>query len=205
MLLKKLIPVLFLCVGTSAFAQFKIATVDMNRVFTNYWKTKEAQRALDEHRTDIEKTDKEMVANFTKARDEYQKVKDSAGDPAVSAEEREKREKDAELRVKDLREQQDNLEQFERGSQATLAEQLKRTRDNIVADIKVAVTAKAKTDGYTLVIDTGSQTVNGTPVVLYCVSGDNDLTDAVIKQMNVGAPVETTKPDDKGTPKGSGK
>lgn len=196
-MLKKLIPLLVLFAGTSAFAaDFRIATVDLGRVFTNYWKTREAQSAIDQHRNDIEKTDKEMVATFTKAKEDYQKVLDSTSDPAISSEERDKRKKDAEGRLQDLKEQDDNLRQFESGSQASLSEQVKRTRDNIVADIRVVVSAKAKADGYTLVIDTASQTVNGTPVVLYCVPGENDITEAVVKQLNTGAPVDTPKADD---------
>ena len=43
---------------------------------------------------------------------------------------------------------------------------------------------------------------------MYSVPGDNDITDAVIKQLNAGAPVDITssdkpaaKPDDKAAPK----
>ena len=189
--------VLALSISTSAFADYRIATVDLGRVFTNYWKTKQAQTAIDEHRTDIEKTDKEMVTAFTKGKEDYQKMFDSMNDPAVSSQERDKRKKSVEDKLKELQEQKDALDQFERASQASLQEQLKRTRDNIVADIRIAVTAKAKADGYTLVIDTAAQTVNGTPVILYSVPGDNDITDAVTKQINMGAPVDVQKSDDK--------
>jgi len=197
LLFKRLILVLALSISTSAFADYRIATVDLGRVFTNYWKTKQAQTAIDEHRTDIEKTDKEMVTAFTKGKEDYQKMFDSMNDPAVSSQERDKRKKSVEDKLKELQEQKDALDQFERASQASLQEQLKRTRDNIVADIRIAVTAKAKADGYTLVIDTAAQTVNGTPVILYSVPGDNDITDAVTKQINMGAPVDVQKSDDK--------
>src|ERR1700743_1642648 len=140
-LLKKLIPALFLLVGTSAFAQYRIATVDLGRVFTNYWKTKQAQTAIDEHRADIEKTGKEMLSTFNKAKEDYQKMLDSVNDPAVSSEERDKRKKAAEDKLKDLKDQDDALAQFDRGARTSLDEQLKRTRDNIVSDIRVAVTA----------------------------------------------------------------
>jgi len=156
----------------------------------------------------MEKTHNEMMANFTKGREEYQKLLDSVNDPAVSSEERDKRKKDAEVKLRDLKEQDDNLAQFERGSQARLQEQSRRTTENIFSDIKVVVTAKAKTDGYTLVLDTSSRGVNGAPVVLYYVPGTNDITDAVTKQLNIGAPVETPKDDDhpvvKDKDKGSG-
>ena len=199
-LFKQLILALALLICASAHAEYRIATVDLGRVFTNYWKTKQAQTAIDEHRTDIEKTGKDMLATFNKAKEDYQKMVDSMNDPAVSAQERDKRKKAADDKLKDLKDQDDALAQFDRASRASLEEQLKRTRDNIVADIRVAVTAKSKADGYTLVIDTAAQTVNGTPVILYSVPGDNDITDAVIKQINMGAPVDV-QPAAKTAPK----
>jgi outer membrane protein len=204
-LLKRLIPALVLLISTSAFAQYRIATVDLGRVFTNYWKTKQAQTVIDQHRADIEKTDRQMKESFNKAKDEYQKTLDSVNDPAVSADERDRRKKSAEDQLKDLKDQDDALVQFERGQSASLDEQLKRTRDNIVSDIRIAVSAKAKTDGYTMVIDTAAQSINQTPVILYSAPGDNDITEAVIKQINIGAPVDVPKSDDTATPKSGGK
>ena len=196
-LLKNLILALVLLVGTSAFAEYKIATVDLGRVFTNYWKTKQAQIVIDEKKSDIERSGKELMTTFNKAKEEYQKMLETVNDPAVSAQERDKRKKATEDKLKDLKDQDDNLQQFDRASRASLEEQLKRTRDNIVSDIRTTITAKAKTDGYTLVIDTAAQSANATPVILYSAPNDNDITEAVIKQINMGAPVETPKADDK--------
>ena len=208
-LLKRLIPVLALFVGTSAFAQMRIATVDMNRVFTNYWKTAQAQGYIEKDKADAEKTDKEMIADFNKAKEDYQKLMDSVSDPAVSSEERDKRKRDAESKLRDLKQQDSDLAEFERGAQTRIAERIKRTTDNIYSDIKVVVSAKAKADNYTLVIDTSSRGVNGAPVIVYYVPGENDITDAVSKQLNVGAPVDAPKTDDhpaaKDKDKGSGK
>ena len=65
-----------------------------------------------------------------------------------------------------------------------------RMRENILGEIKVAVTAKAKAGGYSLVIDAAAETANATTAVVYS-SGENDLTDAVLKQLNAGAPIST--------------
>jgi outer membrane protein len=196
-LLKRLIFVVALLIGTSAYAEYRIATVDLNRVFTNYWKTKQAQIVIDGMHQDNEKTRNEMISAFNKSKEEYQKLMDGMNDPAVSATERDRRKKAADDKLKDLKDQDDMLQQFDRGSNTKLMERLKSTRDNIVADIRVVVTAKAKADGYTLVIDSASQSANGTPVILYSVPNDSDITDAVIKQINVGAPVDFPKSDDK--------
>jgi len=196
-LLKKLIPTLILLMGTSAFAEYRIATVDLGRVFTNYWKTKQAQIVIDEKKSDIEKTGRDMMATYNKAKEDYQKLSDSMNDPAVSAQERDKRKKSVEDKVKDIKEQENALAEFDRGSQASLRESLNRTRDNIISDIRITVSAKAKADGYSLVIDTAAVSANGTPVILYSAPAENDITEAVIKQINVGAPAESPKADDK--------
>jgi outer membrane protein len=204
--LKTLILVLALFVGTSAFAEYRIATVDLGRVFTNYWKTKEAQRTIDAHKQDIEKMGRDKLATFNQAKEDYQKLLNSVNDPAVSSEEQDKRKKAAEDKLKDLKDMDDDLQRFDRGARTELDEQLKRTRDNIIADIRVVITARAKADGYSLVLDTASQSINGTPIILYAAPADNDITEAVIKQINVGAPVDVPKMDDKLQPsKDSGK
>src|SRR6266568_745508 len=104
-LLRKLIPALVLLVGTSAFAEYRIATVDLGRVFTNYWKTKQAQIAIDEKKSDIEKSGKELLSTFNKAKEDYQKMLETVNDPAVSAQERDKRKKATEDKLKALKEQ----------------------------------------------------------------------------------------------------
>src|SRR4029077_17371193 len=104
-LLKRLIPALVLLISTSAFAEYRIATVDLGRVFTNYWKTKQAQIAIDEHRQDIEKTGKDMLTTLNKSKEDYQKMVDSMNDPAVSSQERDKRKKTADDKLKDLKDQ----------------------------------------------------------------------------------------------------
>ena len=68
-----------------------------------------------------------------------------------------------------------------------------RMRENILGEIKVAVTAKARAGGYSLVIDAAADTANATTAVVYS-SGENDLTDEVLKQLNAGAPIDLTKP-----------
>jgi outer membrane protein len=197
-LLKTLIFGLVFLAGTPAFAQqYKIATVDLGRMFTNYWKTKQAQVVIDGMKSDIESKGRDLMTTFNKSKEEYQKMMDNLNDTAVSPEERDKRKKAAEEKLRDLKDQDDTLTQFTREQQAKLDEQLRRTRDNIVSEIRVAVTAKAKMDGYTLVLDSAAVSANGTPVILYSVPGENDITEPVLKQLNIGAPMETPKTDDK--------
>ena len=95
--------------------------------------------------------------------------------------------------MKELQASKAAIDQYERQAQTTLGEQRQRMRDKILVEIKAAVATKAKAGGYTLVFDTAAETVNGTMAIVY-TSGDNDLTDAILAQLNAGAPIDVTKP-----------
>lgn len=177
----------------SAAAQGRIATVDLRKVFDNYWKTKQADASLKDNASEKEKQHKEMMDTWKKTKDDYQKLLADANDQAVSQDEREKRKKSAEEKLKDLKEMEESILQFERGAKTGIEEQKRRMRDNIVTEIRAAVNARAKSAGYSLVIDSASESVNATPVILF-TNGENDLTDEILKQINAGAPIETAAP-----------
>ena len=172
----------------------KIATVDMRKLFDGYWKTKQAEAALNDRKAELDKEDRGFIDDLKKARDEYQKLLDGANDQAISADEREKRKQAAADKYKQITDSGTTIAQFERQAQATLAEQSQRMRDNILNEVKAAVAAKTKAAGYAMVLDSASETVNQTPIILYS-SGENDLTSAVLAQLNAGAPVDLPKPD----------
>lgn len=183
---------------SSASAQVRIATVDLSKLFDGYWKTKQAEAALKDRVAELEKEAKAMGEDLKKGNEEYQKLLMSANDQAVSSDEREKRKKNAETKLKELKELQEALGQFERQARTTLDEQRLRLRNNLLGDIKLALNSKAKSAGYALVLDTSAESVKNTPVVLYS-SGDNDLTDAVLQQINATAPADALKPAEKPT------
>jgi len=176
-----------------ALAQTKIGTVDLRKLFDGYWKTKQAQTVLNDRKTQLDTDDKSMRDDLKKGSDEYQKLLEQANDQALSADQRDKRKQAAADKRKQLQDSKAALDQFGRQSQVTLSEQSQRMRDNILVEIKAAVTAKAKAAGYSLVIDAAAETANATTAVVYS-SGENDLTDVVLKQLNEGAPIDLTKP-----------
>src|SRR5207247_360789 len=133
---------------------------------------------------------------FDTAKEDYQKLLQGAYDQSLSAEEREKRKKSAEDKLKQLKEMEDELKKLDRSAAQERDERRKRVRDNLLADINSIVTAKAKAAGYSLVIDTEAETVNGTKLVLYSTM-ENDLTEEVLKQLNAGAPADSSKPEEK--------
>jgi outer membrane protein len=197
-LLRKIIPALTLVslMSGSAWGQGRIGTVDLRKVFDGYWKTKQADAALKDRAADIEKEHKNMLDEWKKSKDEYQTLLGEANNQTLSIEEREKRKKSAEDKFKQIKDSEDAITQYERQARTTLDEQKRRMRESIVEEIRTTVNGKAKTAGYALVIDTAAESASGTPIVLYA-NNENDMTEAVLSQLNAGAPADAAKPEDK--------
>ena len=67
-LLKTILPLFLLLafMGGSALAQTKIATVDLRKLFDDYYKTKLAQAAIQERAAQLDKDDKSMKDDLKK-------------------------------------------------------------------------------------------------------------------------------------------
>src|SRR5436190_11979415 len=94
---------LLLLLTSEAWAQGRIATVDLRKVFDTYWKTKQASATLKSKAADMEKEHKNMLDDWKKAKEEYQTLLTGANDQAVSSDERAKRKKSAEDKLRDIK------------------------------------------------------------------------------------------------------
>ena len=65
------VTILIALLSGSAMAENRIATIDLRKVFDGYWKKKQAEAALKERQSDIEKEDRNMVDDYKKAKEEY--------------------------------------------------------------------------------------------------------------------------------------
>jgi outer membrane protein len=175
-------------VTASAHAQAKIATVDMKKLFNNYYKTKMAMSALEKSKADATKDIKDMAENLDKAKAEYKQLLDQANDQAISADERDKRKLAAAEKLKDINNMQVALEQFQRQAQAQIADKSQRMSQNLLAAIQKTVADKAKAGGYVLVVNSTN------PDAIVYSSSDTDITDSVLASLNEGAPIDVTQP-----------
>ncbi len=193
-LLKRVLPAIILAglLTGVAEAQVKIGTIDLRRVFDGYWKTKQSDGTLKERAADMEKEHKNMLDDYKKAREEYQQLVTSAADQAVAQEERDRRKRSAEEKLRYLKDQEETIAQYERQARQTLDEHRRRMRDTILGEIKTIVNARAKADGFTLVLDTAAESFNNTPVVMFS-NNENDITEPVLKELNAAAPADVAK------------
>lgn len=171
----------------SVHAEPKIGLIDLRKVFDEYYKTKQATVSLKEEVADLEKQIKEMVDDLKKGEDDWKKLLDKSNDQAIAAEEREKNKQAAQKKLVELKDIEQTVTQFQRSSKVKLEERNRIKRDSILKEIREVVNARAKSAGYSMVLDSAASSINDTPVIMYN-NGENDLTESILSQLNAAAP-----------------
>jgi outer membrane protein len=205
-ILKTMLPVAMLvCALTMpALGQNRVGTIDLRKVFDNYWKRQQAEAALKERGVAMDKELKGFMDDYNKTKEEYTKLMTGVQDQSKSQGERDKSKAAAEAKLLEIKTSENTIRTYEENAKDQLDSQRKRMRDSLLTDIQTAVNAKAKVSGYSLVIDTAGDSFSQTPVVLYS-NGENDMTEAIISQLNAGAPPPAAGDATKGGDKKDGK
>jgi Skp family chaperone for outer membrane proteins len=164
-------------------AQTKIGTVDLSKVFDGYYRRQQADTQLKDRATDFEKARQGMIEDYEAAKKQFEELRAAASDQALSTEERGNRQSAAERKLLDIQQIQRDVDQFERTSRSTLAEQRRRMMERIVDEIKEVVALKAKAAQLDLVVDIKAVSMAEVPIVLYD-SGANDMTREVLAELN---------------------
>ena len=177
------------CFAGAAVAQepVKIATVDLLKAFDSYWKTKLSNDQLKERGTDFDKARVGMIDDLDLLREEYNRLNDSAQDPANSDETRSSDLKKAQEKITEYKRLEQQIIDFNKNAQKTLGDQTRRLRKGRLGEIQEVISVKAKELGYDLVIDSSQDVLlPRTPTVLY-TNGKNDITTVIIDILNKDA------------------
>ncbi len=168
---------------SGAFAQLKVAVIDLQTVFKEYYKTKEADDELKSSFSDYQKTYKDMLEDYQKMVEEAGKIREDANNDVLAEKVRNEKRKILQAKVQEIRAYERKLKEFEITRRRQIEEQGARMRKKIVEDITAAVQEVSKAKAYNLVMDTSGSSITGTPVVLYS-TGLDDLTKDVIAAVN---------------------
>jgi outer membrane protein len=177
-----------LCVVSSAAnAQMKLGTVDMNQVFTAYFKTKDAEAKINDARAAAKKELDERLETLKKAMDEINKTNQEIEKPELSKDGKEKLSKQRDEKVQEARNLDREIAEFRQTRERQLQEQFMRMRKDIIDDIMKVVNEKVKAAGYDLVLDKTGVSMGQVPVVLYS-RADLDFSNEIISILNKNAP-----------------
>jgi len=191
--MKKLLPILTLTAivtflgAAPAAAQMKVGIVDMNKVFTSYYKTKEAETRLNDARAQA-KTDLDGRLETLKSNmEQINKLEADTKKPELTADKREAAVKQRDEKINEVRNLDREIGEFRQTRERQLQEQFMRMRGDIVQDIMKVVDTKVKADGYDLVLDSSGLGISQVKVVLYSAPS-MDFSDSIITTLNASAP-----------------
>lgn len=172
---------------TGAQAQTKVGIVDMNKVFSGYYKTKDAETKINEAREVAKKELNDRMESHKQILDEINQLNKDLDSAALSATAKTDKGKKRDDKIAQVRDLEREIQEFKGSREKQLQEQAVRMRNQIVEEIMKLIQDKVKTDNFDLVFDKSGQSLNGVQIVLY--SKDNmEFSDDIVTSLNKTKP-----------------
>jgi outer membrane protein len=190
--MKSLLPLPFLALlvllsgATVASADIKIGTVDMNKVFGEYTKTKDAQAKYSLAEKAANDDLNSRVETLKKSMQEISALNTDLEKTELGEDTRAAKQKDREAKVAAARALDREIADFRTAKQKGLQDQFLKMRKDIVDDIMKTMNDMAKAKGFDLVFDKSGLSAGAIPVVLYS-RDDYDFSSEVIDALNKAA------------------
>jgi outer membrane protein len=182
-----------LVLPVASFGQgtLKVGTVDMNRAFKEYNKTKDSEKKINEAKDAAKKEYDDRAENYKKALDEINKLNQQLDAPALSADAKTAKAKERDEKIANIKNMEREINEFRQTRERQLQEQAMRMREGIIKEITDIIMERVKTNNFDLVFDKSGPSMNGVQVVLH--SKDSmDFTTDVITALNAKPAATTT-------------
>lgn len=174
---------LALPMATFAQGTLKVGTVDMNRAFKEYSKTKDAEAKINEAKNAAKKEYDDRADAYKKALDEINNLNKQLDSNALSADAKTAKAKERDDKIANIKNMEREINEFRQTRERQLQEQALRMREGIVKEITEVVMDKVKTQNLDLVFDKSGMSLNGVPLLMF--SRDNvDFTSDVVAVLN---------------------
>jgi outer membrane protein len=177
-------------IAGNAQGTLKVGTIDMNRAFKEYNRTKDSEKKINEAKDAAKKEFDDRAESYKKALEEINKLAQQLDSPALNADKKTALAKERDEKIANIKNMERELNDFRQTRERQLQEQALRMRDSIVKEITDVIMERVKASGYDLVFDKSGQSIGSVPVVMYSKDG-MDFTTEVITALNK-KPVTTT-------------
>lgn len=179
--------------ATVAFAQdskLNIATVDMQELFKQYYRTNEAQKQINVERARIQKDNNERLARIRELESSLASLRKQLEDPSLNDSKKQSLYKDWQTQQQEaVALDRERREFLQRRNQA-LNEKMVQRMKGILEEIRKLVEEKAKLDNYDYVFDKSGLSTSQVPFLLYTKDA-TDITASLLKDLNKDAPAES--------------
>lgn len=167
--------------------ELKVVTVDMAKLYNNYYKTKEANEKLKDSIAQAQGQAEELVEEGKVLAEEFNNLRERINNPALTDEFRNKAKLEAQEKLKVIQEKEREIQQYQLNTERSLQQRQRTHRDLMLDEIKKVTLAIAVSQNASLVFDTSGSSTLGIPNVLYA-KPSWDITDDVLAKINEDAP-----------------
>ena len=184
------IAVSIVTVGAAPDSKLKIATVDMQELFKQYYKTNEAQKQINVERARIQKENNERLARIRELEDALGSLRKQLEDPSINDSKKQGLYKDWQTQQQEgIALDRERREFLQRRNQA-LNEKMVQRMKGILEEIRKLVEEQAKADDFDYVFDKSGLSTSQVPFLLYTKDA-TDITAGLLKTLNKDAPAES--------------
>ncbi len=158
-----------LALPLAAFGQgtLKIGTINMDRAFKEYGKTKEAEKKINDAKDAAKKEFDDRTDSYKKALEEVNNLNKQLESTALSADKKTQLAKDRDDKINNIKNMEREINEFRQTRENQLREQALRMRDGIVKEIMDVVNDRVKTMNMDLVFDKSGLSVMISPTMLW--------------------------------------
>ena len=176
--------------------KLKIATVYMQELFKQYYRTNEAQKQINVERARIQKDNNERLTRIRELEDSLANLRKQYEDPAVNDSKKQTVFKEWQTQQQEgIALDRERREFLQRRNQA-LNEKMVQRMKGILEEIRKLVEEQAKADDFDYVFDKSGLSTSQVPFLLYTKDA-TDITGNLLKTLNKDAPAESlTAPGD---------
>lgn len=183
----------FVTLASAQEAKLKIATVDMQELFKQYYRTNEAQKDINVERARIQKDNNERLGRIRELENSLGSLRKQLEDPAINDSKKQTLYKDWQGQQQEgIALDRERREFLQRRNQA-LNEKMVQRMKGILEEIRKLVEEQAKADNYDYVFDKSGMSTSQVPFLLYTKDA-TDITAVLLKDLNKDAPPESLVP-----------
>ncbi len=170
--------------------KLNIATVDMQELFKQYYKTNEAQKQINVERARIQKDNNERLQRIRDLEETLGNLRKQIDDPAINDSKKQGLFKEWQAQQQEGTALDRERREFLQRRNQALNEKMVQRMKGILEEIRKLVEEQAKVDNYDYVFDKSGLSTSQVPFLLYTKDA-TDITAGLLKTLNKDAPAES--------------
>lgn len=174
---------LFFGATASQAADTSTAYINMSKVFSGFYKTKQAEESLQKQEDIYKERAKAPIAELDSLKEKYDQLVKESQSVALSEESKKDKISAARDIQKELVQKDRDLKNYFNEKKQEMQRDYMKSRDLIVKEIMKYVNEYADSKGYELVYDVSGMTQNMLPVILKYPK-ERDITEIVLQNLN---------------------